>query len=149
MLFIVKHIADVILFAFICLLFNFLFVFWNRSVSILFSQIYRSSLCLFLLVLSIEKSLLSKVRVSLFYSITLFSYNRLYKSIFFQSLLHLTFKNLFILRIFIYYSLAVPGFHFGMREFLVVACELLLLHVGSSSLTRNRTWAPCIGSTES
>ena len=127
--------------------FQFSFCFLKQK-CILFSQIYRSSLCLFLLVLSIEKSLLSKVRVSLFYSITLF-YNRLYKSIFFQSLLHLTFKNLFILRIFIYYSLAVPGFHFGMREFLVVACELLLLHVGSSSLTRNRTWAPCIGSTES
>ena len=61
MLFIVKHIAGVILFAFICLLFNFLFIFWNRSVNILFSQIYRSSLCLFLLVLSIEKSILKEI----------------------------------------------------------------------------------------
>ena len=36
-------------------------------------------------------------------------------------------------------------------QVLVVACRLLScsMHAGSSSLTRDQTWAPCIGSTES
>ena len=46
-------------------------------------------------------------------------------------------KNLLIL--------AALGFFF----FLVVAHKLLLEHVGYISLTRDRTQAPCIGSTES
>ena len=39
--------------------------------------------------------------------------------------------------VFIY--LAVPGF----------SCSIWLRHVGSSSLIRDQTWAPCIGRMES
>ena len=37
----------------------------------------------------------------------------------------------------------------AQRIFLVVACELLVGHMGSTSLTRDRTQAPCFGSMES
>ena len=39
----------------------------------------------------------------------------------------------------------------GIFFYLVVACRLLScgMHVGSSSLTRDGTWAPCLGSAES
>ena len=39
----------------------------------------------------------------------------------------------------------------GTRDLLLAACGLLscVTHVGSSSPTRDRTWAPCIGSAES
>ena len=58
-----------------------------------------------------------------------------------QHLLLPDFKKFFFL---IYYSfLAVPGFSCGMRT---LSCGM---HVGSSSLTRGRTWAPCTGSVES
>ena len=46
----------------------------------------------------------------------------------------------FFFLIFIY--LSVPGFCCNMQA-------LWLKHVGSSSLTRDRTWAPCIGNAES
>ena len=54
--------------------------------------------------------------------------------------------------------LAVPGLSCTMWDLqsslrharsLVLACELLVGHVGSSSLTRNRTWAPYTGSVQS
>ena len=39
--------------------------------------------------------------------------------------------------------------HCGVVGSLVAVCGIFQLwHVGSSSLTRDRTWAPCTGSTE-
>ena len=75
------------------------------------------------------------------------------------------FLFLFYLLIYYLFILALPGLSCGtqdlcciMRDLLVAACGLLScsmwtlscgMHAGSSSLTRDRTQAPCIGSTES
>ena len=49
----------------------------------------------------------------------------------------------FFQNIYLFIYLVVPGLSCGMRT---LSCGM---HVGSSSLTRDRTWAPCIGSAES
>ena len=36
------------------------------------------------------------------------------------------------------------GWHMGSSLFIAACAILYLQHVGSSSLTRNQTWAPCI-----
>ena len=55
----------------------------------------------------------------------------------------------FFFNLLIYFGCA--GLGCSMWELLVAVCGLLScsMHVGSSSLARNRTWAPCIGSMES
>ena len=49
------------------------------------------------------------------------------------------------------FILAEPGLRCGMRDLLVAVCGLLScgMHAGSSSLIRDWTQAPCIGSVES
>jgi len=47
--------------------------------------------------------------------------------------------HLFILKKHVFIYLAVPGLSCGMQDL-----PSLLHHVGSSSLTRTQTWAPCI-----
>ncbi|XP_055266720.1 NADH dehydrogenase [ubiquinone] 1 alpha subcomplex subunit 3 isoform X1 [Moschus berezovskii] len=46
---------------------------------------------------------------------------------------------------------ATPYNYPGLEMVIFVAAtwDLYLWHVGSSSLTRGQTWAPCLGSTES
>ena len=64
----------------------------------------------------------------------------------------------FLIFIYLIFILAAPGLSCGMWDLLVAAGSLLScsmstlscgMHVGSSSLTRDRTWAPCTGSMES
>ena len=45
--------------------------------------------------------------------------------------------------------LAVPGLSCGMRDLQLRHMNSELQHVGSSSLSRDRTWAPCFGNVES
>ena len=50
---------------------------------------------------------------------------------------------------FIFIYLAIPGLRCSRQALLVLAFKLLVAQVGSSSLTRNRTRGPDIGSAES
>ena len=76
---------------------------------------------------------------------------------FFSSvLLEVLLLSLFVCFNIYLFILAVPGLSCGMQDLRcgVWASQLWhadsqLWHVGSSSLTRDRTWAPCIGSVES
>ena len=48
------------------------------------------------------------------------------------------------------HDLSAPSFFFFLMLIYLFGCaRSWLQHVGSSSLTRYRTWAPCIGSVES
>ena len=49
----------------------------------------------------------------------------------------------------LFFFLAVPGLSCNMQDLQLWHANSQLWHVGSNSLTRDRTWAPCIGSAES